>query len=79
MSKGSRGLPEVSIIVNLVLFRYLVKIHPEELCIPVTIFLRSLSCPSNCSGRGVCDEDSDGNHVCICDDPFDNSPGCWGE
>jgi len=37
----------------------------------------SLHCPSNCSGRGVCDEGRDGRHTCICDNPFDNSPGCW--
>lgn len=39
----------------------------------------SLVCPSNCSGRGVCDEDRDGKHSCICDDPFDETPGCWGQ
>ncbi|KAL7543808.1 hypothetical protein ACHAXR_013124 [Thalassiosira sp. AJA248-18] len=38
-----------------------------------------LICPSNCSGRGVCDEDREGKHTCICDDPFDESPGCWGQ
>lgn len=36
-----------------------------------------LICPSNCSGRGVCDQDWDGKHTCICDDPFDDTPGCW--
>lgn len=38
-----------------------------------------LVCPSNCSGRGVCDEDREGKHTCICDDPFDESLGCWGQ
>lgn len=38
-----------------------------------------LVCPSNCSGRGVCDEDRDGKHACICDDPFDDTSGCWGQ
>ncbi|KAL3800309.1 hypothetical protein HJC23_003605 [Cyclotella cryptica] len=38
-----------------------------------------LSCPSNCSGKGICDIDIDGKHSCICDDPYDESPGCWGE
>lgn len=37
----------------------------------------NLHCPSNCSGRGVCDEGRDGKHTCICDNPFDNSSGCW--
>jgi hypothetical protein len=34
-------------------------------------------CPSNCLERGVCDEDRDGKHSCICDDPFNDTPGCW--
>lgn len=39
----------------------------------------SLSCPSNCSGKGICDIDTDGKQSCICDDPYDESPGCYGE
>ncbi|KAL7487748.1 hypothetical protein ACHAW6_013320 [Cyclotella cf. meneghiniana] len=38
-----------------------------------------LSCPSNCSGKGICDIDIDGKQSCICDDPYDESPGCYGE
>jgi len=48
-------------------------------CPRFAAFCPSLVCPSNCSGRGVCDEDRDGKHSCICDDPFDDSPGCWGQ
>lgn len=48
-------------------------------CPSVAAVCPHLSCPSNCSGRGVCDTDRDGKHSCICDDPFDYSPGCYGE
>jgi len=47
-------------------------------CPRVAAICPNLVCPSNCSGRGVCDEDRDGKHACICDDPFDETPGCWG-
>jgi len=46
-------------------------------CPRVAAICPNLICPSNCSGRGVCDEDRDGKHACICDDPFDETPGCW--
>jgi len=36
----------------------------------------SLVCPSNCSGRGVCDEDGDSRYSCICDDPIDETDNC---
>jgi len=48
-------------------------------CPKIAAFCPSMICPSNCSGRGVCDEDRDGKYTCICDDPFDESPGCWGQ
>lgn len=47
-------------------------------CPRIAAVCPSLVCPSNCSGRGVCDEDRSGKHACICDDPFDETPGCWG-
>lgn len=34
-------------------------------------------CPSNCSGRGVCDHSSDFGSTCICDNPYDETDGCW--
>lgn len=46
-------------------------------CPRIAAVCPTLHCPSNCSGRGVCDEGRDGKHTCICDNPFDNSPGCW--
>ena len=48
-------------------------------CPKIAAVCPSISCPSNCSGRGVCDKERDGKHSCICDDPFDESPGCYGE
>ena len=48
-------------------------------CPRIAAICPSLICPSNCSGRGVCDEDREGRQSCICDDPFDDSPGCWGQ
>ena len=47
-------------------------------CPRISSVCPDIICPSNCSARGVCDEDRDGKHSCICDDPFDDSPGCWG-
>ena len=35
-----------------------------------------LVCPSDCSGRGVCDYCKEVPQ-CICDNPFDDSAGCW--
>lgn len=46
-------------------------------CPRIAAVCPNLHCPSNCSGRGVCDEDRDGRHTCICDNPFDDSLGCW--
>lgn len=48
-------------------------------CPRIAAVCPELICPSNCSARGVCDEDRDGKYTCICDDPFDDSPGCWGQ
>lgn len=36
-----------------------------------------LICPANCSGRGMCDHSLE-NPICICDDPFNETPGCYG-
>jgi len=35
-------------------------------------------CPSNCSGRGVCDWCQEVPQ-CVCDDPFDETLGCYGD
>jgi leishmanolysin-like peptidase len=35
-----------------------------------------LVCPSDCSGHGICDYCQE-VPTCICDNPFDKSPGCW--
>lgn len=48
-------------------------------CPRIAAVCPGMVCPSNCSARGVCDEDRDGKYTCICDDPFDDSPGCWGQ
>ena len=48
-------------------------------CPRIAAVCPKLVCPSNCSGRGVCDEDREGRHSCICDDPFDDTQGCWGQ
>jgi len=37
-----------------------------------------LVCPSNCSGRGVCDWCQEVPQ-CVCDDPFDETLGCYGD
>jgi len=37
----------------------------------------NMICPSNCSGNGMCDY-SMTFPMCICDDPFDDSVGCYG-
>jgi len=37
----------------------------------------NLVCPSGCSGKGICDYCLEVPQ-CICDDPFDETPGCWG-
>ena len=37
-----------------------------------------LVCPSNCSGKGVCDYCLDVPQ-CVCDDPFDDTLGCYGD
>ena len=35
-----------------------------------------LVCPSNCSGKGLCDYCKEVPE-CICDNPFDQTDGCW--
>ena len=37
-----------------------------------------LVCPANCSGKGVCDYCQDVPQ-CVCDDPFDETLGCYGD
>ena len=46
-------------------------------CPRLAVICPHLVCPSNCSGKGICDYCKD-VPSCICDDPFDNTPGCWG-
>ena len=45
-------------------------------CPRIAVVCPDLICPSNCSGKGVCDYCK---YVpkCICDDQFDETPGCW--
>ena len=47
-------------------------------CPRIAVVCPDLVCPSNCSGKGVCDYCLE-IPQCICDDPFDLSPGCFGE
>lgn len=47
------------------------------ICPRLAVICPHLVCPSNCSGKGVCDYCRDVPQ-CICDNPFDNTPGCWG-
>ena len=47
-------------------------------CPRIAVVCPDLVCPSNCSGKGVCDYCLD-IPQCICDDPFDETPGCYGE
>jgi leishmanolysin-like peptidase len=45
-------------------------------CPRLAVICPHLVCPSNCSGRGVCDY-CRLVPQCICDNPFDKSSGCW--
>eukprot|EP00804_Cyclotella_cryptica_P028506 CCRYP_014798-RB/>CCRYP_014798-RB protein AED:0.04 eAED:0.04 QI:2126/1/1/1/0.85/0.62/8/1277/1088 len=45
-------------------------------CPRIAAVCPDLVCPSNCSGKGICDYCKE-IPVCICDNPFDESPGCW--
>ena len=46
-------------------------------CPRFAVVCPDLVCPANCSGKGMCDYCLE-EPKCICDDPFDESPGCWG-
>ncbi|KAL3806928.1 hypothetical protein ACHAXA_006643 [Cyclostephanos tholiformis] len=46
-------------------------------CPRIAVVCPDLVCPSNCSGKGVCDYCLD-IPKCICDNPFDGTPGCYG-
>eukprot|EP00956_Cyclotella_meneghiniana_P024967 scaffold51128_cov78-Cyclotella_meneghiniana.AAC.7 len=45
-------------------------------CPRLAVVCPDLVCPGNCGGKGVCDYCNDVPQ-CICDNPFDKSPGCW--
>jgi len=45
-------------------------------CPRIAVVCPQFICPSNCSGKGVCEYCSEVPE-CICDNPFDQSPGCW--
>ena len=45
-------------------------------CPRIAVVCPDLICPSNCSGKGVCDYCRE-IPQCICDNPFDETPGCW--
>jgi len=45
-------------------------------CPRIAVVCPDLVCPSDCSGKGVCDYCKEVPQ-CICDDPHDQSPGCW--
>ncbi|KAL7470963.1 hypothetical protein ACHAXS_011251 [Conticribra weissflogii] len=46
-------------------------------CPRLSVVCPHLVCPANCSGKGVCDYCQEVPH-CVCDNPFDDTPGCWG-
>jgi len=46
-------------------------------CPRVAVVCPHLACPANCSGKGICDYCLD-VPVCICDNPFDKTLGCYG-
>ncbi len=46
------------------------------ICPRIAVVCPHFICPSNCSGKGVCEYCSEVPE-CICDNPFDQSPGCW--
>ena len=47
------------------------------ICPRIAAVCPQVHCPSNCSGRGVCDHGSDFGSTCICDNPYDETDGCW--
>ncbi|KAL7466182.1 hypothetical protein ACHAXS_006476 [Conticribra weissflogii] len=57
----------------------LIEIHGEQVkCPRLAVVCPDFVCPANCSGSGMCDYCQEVPQ-CICDDPFDESPGCWGD
>jgi len=46
-------------------------------CPRFSVVCPHLACPANCSGKGVCDYCLN-IPQCVCDDPFDESTGCFG-
>lgn len=46
------------------------------LCPRLAVVCPHLVCPANCSGKGVCDYCLE-LPVCVCDDPFNETPGCY--
>jgi len=46
------------------------------ICPRIAAICPELVCPSNCSGKGVCDYCKEVPE-CICDNPFDQTDGCW--
>ena len=46
-------------------------------CPRLAVVCPHLVCPANCSGKGVCDYCKEVPE-CICDNPFDESKGCFG-
>lgn len=47
-------------------------------CPRLALVCPHLVCPANCSGKGVCDYCLE-NPQCLCEDPFDKTPGCYGD
>ena len=72
MSSYSCDLPRVSLEMLILYGHYKKALN----CFYISYQLKSMVCPSDCSGRGVCDYCLEVPQ-CICDDPFDDSPGCW--
>jgi len=45
-------------------------------CPRIAAICPDMICPANCSGKGVCDYCKE-VPVCLCDNPLDQSDGCW--
>jgi len=53
-----------------------VDIGYSVVCPRIAAVCPDLVCPSNCSGKGTCDYCQE-VPTCVCDDPFDQSEGCF--
>jgi leishmanolysin-like peptidase len=53
-----------------------VEVGYSVVCPRIAAVCPDLVCPSNCSGKGLCDYCKEVPE-CICDSPFDQSDGCW--